>query len=54
MLGGTSATVKEVAFELGFSSLSHFSAWFRRQHGLPPREFRLTSAQTPGLRAKNR
>jgi AraC-like DNA-binding protein len=33
-------TVKEIAFQLGFSSLPHFSGWFRRHHGMSPREFR--------------
>lgn len=32
--------VKEIAFQLGFSSLPHFSAWFRRRHGMSPRELR--------------
>jgi len=33
-------TVKEIAFQLGFSSLPHFSGWFRRRHGMSPRDFR--------------
>lgn len=33
-------TIKEVAFQLGFSSLPHFSGWFRRKHGVSPRAFR--------------
>jgi AraC family transcriptional regulator len=32
--------VKEIAFELGFSSVSHFSASFRKTHGITPTEFR--------------
>ncbi len=39
-LRGSSRTVKEVAYELGFSSLPHFSAWARRQLGEAPRRFR--------------
>lgn len=31
---------KEIASELGFSSAPHFSAWFRRKEGVPPRRFR--------------
>jgi AraC-like DNA-binding protein len=31
--------VKETAFELGFSSLPHFSAWFSRLQGVGPRAF---------------
>lgn len=38
-------TIKEVAFELGFSSLPHFSAWFRRRHGRSPRELRRATAR---------
>lgn len=32
--------VKEIASGLGFSQLSHFSAWFRRHTGLAPRAYR--------------
>lgn len=32
--------VKEIAYQLGFSSLPHFSAWFRRRQKMSPREFR--------------
>ena len=32
-------TVKETAAELGFSSLPHFSAWFRRHKAASPREY---------------
>jgi len=32
-------SVKETAYELGFHSLPHFSAWFRRQQGISPRAF---------------
>ena len=31
------ARVKEVAFELGFTHLSHFSKWFKRHSGTTPR-----------------
>lgn len=43
-LMGSSRTVKEIAYELGFSSLPHFSAWAKRRLGRGPREFR---ARTP-------
>ncbi|MDR1010359.1 MAG: AraC family transcriptional regulator, partial [Opitutaceae bacterium] len=46
---GTPQAVKEIAFELGFSSLPHFSAWFRRRHGVSPRELRSRSASEGGL-----
>lgn len=32
--------IKEVAYELGFSSPSHFCRWFRQAAGRSPREFR--------------
>lgn len=32
-------SVKETAYELGFNSLPHFSAWFRGQQGVSPRAF---------------
>ena len=34
------ARVKEVALELGFSYLSHFSKWFKRHSGITPRTMR--------------
>jgi AraC-like DNA-binding protein len=37
-------TIKEIAFQLGFSSLPHFSAWFRRKHGMSPRALRKRGA----------
>ncbi|MET0262678.1 MAG: helix-turn-helix transcriptional regulator [Rariglobus sp.] len=33
------ASVKEVAAELGFRSLSHFSVWFKKGSGVSPRQF---------------
>jgi len=39
-LQGSPQTVKEIAFQLGFASLPHFSSWFRRKHGLSPRALR--------------
>lgn len=32
-------TVKEIAYSLGFKSLSHFSTWFRKQSKRSPREY---------------
>ncbi len=32
--------IKEVAYEMGFSSLPHFSAWFTKHAGTPPRRWR--------------
>lgn len=33
------AHIKEVAIDLGFAHLSHFSCWFKQHVGIPPREF---------------
>ncbi len=32
--------IKTLAFELGFKSQSQFSNWFRRRHGVSPRDYR--------------
>lgn len=39
MLRQPSASVKEIAYQLGFRQLSHFSAWFKRHEGASPRSF---------------
>ena len=39
MLGQTGVSVKEIAYQLGFRQLSHFSAWFKRHEGASPRQF---------------
>jgi AraC-like DNA-binding protein len=33
------ARIKEVAIELGFLHLSHFSRWFKQHAGMAPRQF---------------
>lgn len=38
------ARIKEVAANLGFLQLSHFSAWFKRHTGVSPRTFRERSS----------
>jgi AraC-like DNA-binding protein len=43
MLGATSVPIKEIAYNLGFSRLSDFSAWFKHQFDMPPRTFRKTA-----------
>ena len=43
LLSGTSLTVQEVAYELGFSSQAHFSKYFKKFSGLTPSDFRITS-----------
>jgi AraC-like DNA-binding protein len=32
--------IKQIAYELGFNSISNFSNWFYRQKGVFPRAFR--------------
>jgi AraC-like DNA-binding protein len=32
--------IKEVAIDLGFASLSHFSKWFRKHQAQSPRQYR--------------
>ncbi|MBC8039088.1 MAG: helix-turn-helix transcriptional regulator [Opitutaceae bacterium] len=45
----SSHSIKEIAYKLGFSSLQHFSTWFNRRHGSPPRLLR-TEAATKSLK----
>lgn len=43
--------IKEVSLQLGFIELPHFSAWFKRQTGLSPRQWRtqlLRGKKVPG------
>ena len=46
------ARIKEVAIDLGFTHLSHFSRWFKQHAGLPPREFLKTVHQGSGAATK--
>lgn len=39
-LRGSDSTAKQVAYKLGFGSLSHFSVWFQKHEGCAPREYR--------------
>lgn len=39
-LENTTARIKEVALDLGFAHLAHFSNWFRARAGASPREYR--------------
>ncbi|WP_221801498.1 4-hydroxyphenylacetate catabolism regulatory protein HpaA [Oceanobacter mangrovi] len=38
-------SINDIGFELGFSDPSYFSRFFRKQTGLTPRDFRLTSTE---------
>lgn len=46
MLGATSVPIKEISYNLGFSRLSDFSAWFKKHFDVPPRAFRKTSGHS--------
>jgi AraC-like DNA-binding protein len=37
-IAGSRLSIKEIAVQLGFEQVSHFSAAFKAVHGLPPRE----------------
>lgn len=50
----SSRPVKAIAFELGFSSLPHFSAWFHRRMGFSPRVFRMRRAVEAAAAVKRR
>jgi AraC-like DNA-binding protein len=39
------ATLKEIAFVLGFRHASHFTAWVRRHTGVSPSEYRLNGVE---------
>lgn len=41
-LADSSLAIKEVSFELGFSSPPHFSNWFSERTGMSPRTWRIT------------
>jgi AraC-like DNA-binding protein len=41
-LSGTSAPIKQIAYDLGFGSLAHFSTWFRRRKNIYPQVYRRT------------
>jgi len=47
-LEGEGATVKQIAFEAGFSQLSHFSRWFKQRAGASPRAYRQRSGAPDG------
>lgn len=43
LLSGTRASVKEIALDLGFRHVAHFSAWFSRLTGASPTQTRASS-----------
>lgn len=42
-LAETDLPIKEIAFDLGFGTPSHFTNWFRKVHGQCPRDWRSAS-----------
>ncbi|MGE9295621.1 MAG: helix-turn-helix transcriptional regulator [Puniceicoccales bacterium] len=40
----TSRSIKTISYDLGFSSLSHFSVWVKKRFGMSPRELRKIAA----------
>jgi AraC-like DNA-binding protein len=49
-LAESALPVKEICFELGFSSPPHFSSWFTEHEGLSPRAWRTArQKKTPGM-----
>lgn len=40
MLRSSEMSVKQLAFNMGFKQLSHFSNWFRKHQGVSPRKYR--------------
>lgn len=44
LLGENEVSIKEIGFELGFKTHSHFNVAFRRQFGMPPQEYRAKQA----------
>jgi AraC-like DNA-binding protein len=44
LLGNPKFSIKEIGFELGFKTSSHFIAAFRREFAVSPQEYRQQSA----------
>jgi AraC family transcriptional regulator len=51
LLADPALSIKEVGFDLGFKSSSHFIAAFRRQHGVSPQRYRAVPLLEPSAGA---
>ncbi|MFD2932819.1 helix-turn-helix domain-containing protein [Spirosoma flavum] len=49
----TEKSTKEIAYELGFDEVSHFSRFFKKQTGLPPSAFKDQATINPSSFGKN-
>ena len=47
--GGTGSSISEVAIEVGYEDMSHFSKAFRRQYGLSPKQFAMQQRNSLGI-----
>lgn len=45
-------SVKSVAYDLGFSSLPHFSGWIKKKFGVSPKELRASSQNPPSKQTR--
>jgi AraC-like DNA-binding protein len=45
LLKGSDVSIKQLAYNMGFRQLSHFSSWFRRQAKMSPRAYRQYTLQ---------
>ncbi len=54
LLSGTSTTISEIAYSLGYSSETHFCRQFRKRTGVTASDFRATSMRIPSRKRKKR
>ncbi|WP_237179350.1 helix-turn-helix domain-containing protein [Paenibacillus sp. MMS18-CY102] len=47
LLTGTSLSVKEIAYSVGYSNQLHFTKMFKQSFGMSPSDFRKTVSHTP-------
>jgi AraC-like DNA-binding protein len=49
LLADPNLSIKEIAFELGFRTSSHFVTAFRRTHAVSPQRYREQTAEPAGF-----